>query len=63
MLMDDFEHRELQALRDQFLETMRGDAEVPPFDDDVRRRVGQMISSAARAGCSEFSYSSRQPPR
>jgi hypothetical protein len=49
MPMDDLEHRELQALRDQFLETMRHDAEVPPLDEEARRRVGQMISGAARA--------------
>jgi hypothetical protein len=63
MPMDDLEHRELQALRDQFLETMRHDAEVPPFDEEARWRVGQMISSAEREGSSEFSYSSRQPRR
>jgi hypothetical protein len=60
MPMDDLEHRELQALRDQFLETMRHDAEVLPFDEEARRRVGQMISSAACKGSSE---SSRQPQR
>jgi hypothetical protein len=63
MPMDDREHRELQALRYQFLETMRHDAEVPPFDEEACRRVGQMISSAAREGTSEFSYSSSQPQR
>jgi hypothetical protein len=34
MPMDDLEHRELQALREKFLETMRHDAEVPPFDEE-----------------------------
>jgi hypothetical protein len=52
-----------QALRDQFLETMRHDAEVPPFDEQARWRVGQLISSAARKGSSEFSYSTRRPRR
>jgi hypothetical protein len=63
MPMDDLERRELQALRDQFLEALRHDAEVPPFDEEARLRVGQIISSAACKGSSEFSHSSRQPWR
>ncbi len=55
--MDDRERRELQRLRDKFLEIMRRENDVALFDEDAKQRVGEAISRSARQGRSEFSYS------
>jgi hypothetical protein len=60
MTMNDVDHRELLALRDQFLEMMRRTEPPAPFDQDARRRVGELIGRSARHGRSEYAYSSPQ---
>jgi hypothetical protein len=61
--MDDRERQELRRLRDEFLEIMRHQNEVAPFDEAARQRVGEAISRSAREGGSEFSYSNAPKPR
>ena len=61
--MDDRERQELQRLRDKFLEIMRRQNEVVPFDEAARQRVGEAISRSARQGHSEFSYGKGPNPR
>jgi hypothetical protein len=61
--MDDRERQELRRLRDKFLEIMRRQNEVVPFDEAARQRVGEAISGSARQGRSEFSYSNGPNPR
>ncbi len=46
--MDDRERRELQRLRDKFLEIMRRENDVTLFDEDAKQRVGEVISRSAR---------------
>jgi hypothetical protein len=60
MTMNELDRRELLALRDRFLESMRRDTEVPLFDEEARRCIGEMISRSARQGRSEYACSS--PP-
>jgi hypothetical protein len=61
--MDDCERRELQRLRDKFLEIMRRANDVALFDEDAKQRVGEAISRSARRGGSEFSYTNDPKPR
>ena len=60
---EDRERQELRRLRDKFLEIMRRQNEVAPFDEAARQRVGEAISRSARQGRSEFSYGSEPKPR
>jgi hypothetical protein len=60
---DDRERQELRRLRDKFLEIMRRQNEVAPFDEAACQRVGEAISRSARHGGSEFSYSNGLTPR
>jgi hypothetical protein len=53
MTMNDVDHRELLALRDQFLEMMQRTEAPGLFDEDARRRVGELIGRSARHGRSE----------
>jgi hypothetical protein len=55
--MNDVDHRDLLALRDQFLEIT---ATPALFDQDARRRVGELMGRSARHGRSEYAYSSPQ---
>jgi hypothetical protein len=61
--MDDRERRELQRLRDKFLEIMRRENDAALFDDEAERRIGQGIGRSLRQGRSEFSYSDKHPRR
>ena len=61
--MDDRERRELQRLRDEFLEIMRRENDAVLFDEAAQQRVGEAISRSARGGGSEFSYSNGPKPR
>ena len=58
--MNDADHRELLALRDQFLEMMQRTEAPALFDEDARRRVGELIGRSARQGRSEYAYSTPQ---
>jgi hypothetical protein len=61
--MDDRERRELQRLRDKFLEIMRRENDAALFDEEAKQRIGGAISRSARQGGSAFSYSNRRKPR
>jgi hypothetical protein len=61
--MDDRERRELQRLRDKFLEIMRRENDAALFDEEAKQRIGEAISRSARQGGSEFSYSNPRKPR
>jgi hypothetical protein len=61
--MNEREHRELQRLRDEFLELMRREIDAALFDEEAKRRFGQAISRSMRQGNSEFSYSGTPPRR
>jgi hypothetical protein len=60
---EDCERLELRRLRDKFLEIMRRQNEVAPFDEAACQRVGEAISRSTRKGDSDFSYSNGQQPR
>jgi hypothetical protein len=53
--MNDRDREELQAPSDQFREAIAREPD-PPFDQEARERVGQMIGRAARQGASAFGY-------
>ena len=61
--MEDRERRDLQRLRDEFLQIMRRDNEGVLFDDEAKGRLGETISRAMRQGNSEFSYNNTRPRR
>ena len=49
-MREDRERRELQRLRDEFLEIMRRENEAVLFDEEAQRRIGQSIGRSLRAG-------------
>jgi hypothetical protein len=63
MPMNERERRELQRLRDKFLEIMRRENEAVLFDEEAQRRMGQGIGRSMRPGQSEYSYSGNHPRR
>src|SRR5581483_3998804 len=54
--MDDRDRRELRALCAQFRELMQHGAEEPLFDQQARRRIGEVIGRSLRRGGSPFAY-------
>ena len=62
-MREDRERRELQRLRDEFLEIMRRENEAVLFDEEAQRRIGQGIGRSLRQGRSDYSYSGTQPRR
>ena len=63
MPMNERERRELQRLRDEFLELMRREIDAALFDEEAKRRLGEAISRSMRQGNSEFSYTNTRPRR
>ncbi len=58
--MDDRDRAEMQALCDEFRELMARDVDKQLFDDEARRRMGELIGSTARRGGSQFGYLRRR---
>ena len=54
-MREDRERRELQRLRDEFLEIMRRENEAVLFDEEAQRRIGQSIGRSLRQGRSDYS--------
>jgi hypothetical protein len=54
--MDERDRAEMRALCDQFKELMARGVETPPFDQEARVHIGEMIGRAARQGRSEYAY-------
>jgi hypothetical protein len=64
--MDDCERErqeQLRRFRDKFLEILRRQNEVAPFDEAARQRMGEAIGRSVRQGRSEFSYGNGPKPR
>ena len=55
MPQDDGERRELQRLRDKFLEIMRRENDAALFDEEAQRRIGEGISRSTRQRDSDSS--------
>jgi hypothetical protein len=61
-MRQDIERRELQRLRDKFLEIMRRENEAALFDEEAQRRIGEAISRSTRQRDSD-SFSNGPKPR
>ena len=60
--MDDRDRVEMRALCDQFRQLMARQVEAPLYDQEAKRRIGQMIGHAALEG-SNYGYPSALGPR
>jgi hypothetical protein len=54
--MTDRDRDEMQALLDQFRKAMARENEAQLFDQDARKRIGEMIGKATREGGADFGY-------
>jgi hypothetical protein len=54
--MDERDRAEMRAFCDQFKELMAREVETPPFDQEARVHIGEMIGRAAQEGRSQYAY-------
>ncbi len=59
----DGERRELERLRDKFLEITRRENDAGLFDEEAQRRIGEAISRSSRQGDSDCFSNGPKPRR